>query len=103
VFDGGGKPFHRHIMHNLIGLMGRPCTVHGFRSTFATWVTDCTGYEDVVRETALGHSILGKVARAYTRGDLFEKRRRLMADWAAFCYGEPTAENVTPLRKRADG
>ena len=104
VFTGrAGKPLNRHAMHELLALMGLSFTVHGFRSSFATWVTECTGYEDVVRETALGHSILGKVARAYSRGDLFGKRRRLMADWAAYCANQPVAENVTLLWKSADG
>ena len=104
LFIGGaGKPLNRHAMHDLLGLMGRPCTVHGFRASFATWVTECTGYEDLVRETALGHSILGKVARAYSRGDLFEKRRRLMTDWASYCANRPATENVALLRKRDDG
>jgi integrase len=89
-------------MRELVELMGVPVTVHGFRSSLRDWAAECTGYEHAVCEAALGHSIRGKVERAYRRGDLFEKRRRLMADWAAYCAGQPTTANVTPLRKIAD-
>ena len=36
-------------------------------------------------ELALAHAIGDEVEAAYRRGDLFETRRRLMKDWAAFC------------------
>jgi integrase len=61
-------------------------TVHGFRSTFRDWAAECTDYPREVIEMALAHSIDNKVEAAYRRGDLFEKRRRLMDDWAAFCH-----------------
>jgi integrase len=60
-------------------------TVHGFRSTFSDWAAETTGYQREVVEQALAHTIESKVEAAYRRGDLFEKRRRLMADWAEFC------------------
>jgi len=53
-------------------------TVHGFRSSFRDWAAECTGYAHEVAEMALAHSIENKVERAYRRGDLFEKRRRLI-------------------------
>jgi len=65
--------------------MGRDETVHGFRSTFADWASERTGYPSEVREMALAHTIADKTEKAYRRGDLLEKRRRLMADWANFC------------------
>jgi hypothetical protein len=34
---------------------------------------------------ALAHAIDNKVEAAYRRGDLFEKRNSLMAEWARFC------------------
>ena len=60
-------------------------TAHGFRSTFRDWVAETTAYPPELAEMALAHSIGNKVEAAYRRGDLFEKRRRLMSDWAAFC------------------
>ena len=48
---------------------------------------------------ALAHAIENRVEAAYRRGDLFEKRRRLMADWAQHCAGQ-TGGEVVPLRAR---
>ena len=60
-------------------------TVHGFRSTFRDWAAESTAYPNHVVEQALAHTISNAVEAAYRRGDLFEKRRHLMNDWAAFC------------------
>jgi integrase len=63
-------------------------TVHGFRSSFRDWAAEQTAYPSDVIEMALAHKIANKVEAAYRRGDLFEKRRQLMADWAVFCAGK---------------
>jgi integrase len=60
-------------------------TAHGFRSTFRDWAAEATAYSAELAEMALSHAVGNKVEAAYRRGDLFEKRRRLMNDWAAFC------------------
>ena len=60
-------------------------TVHGFRSTFRDWAAERTNYPREVAEAALAHALRDKVEAAYRRSDLFEKRRRLMDEWAAFC------------------
>jgi hypothetical protein len=42
-----------------------------------------------------------KVEQAYRRGDMFDKRRRLMQQWATFSTTAPAQVrqgNVTPLR-----
>lgn len=65
--------------------MELPVTVHGMRSTFRDWAAEHTEYPREVAEMALAHSISNAVEAAYRRGDLFEKRRNLMADWSAFC------------------
>jgi hypothetical protein len=62
--------------------------VHGFRSVFCDWAADCTGYSHEVAEMALAHTIRNAVERAYRRGDLFDKWRQLMAEWAAYCAGD---------------
>jgi integrase len=62
-------------------------TVHGFRSTFKDWASESTAYPDDVSEMALAHAVKNKVVAAYKRGDLFEKRRRLMSDWASYASG----------------
>ena len=65
-------------------------TVHGFRSTFRDWAAEATAHPNHVVEQALAHTISNAVEAAYRRGDLFEKRRHLMNDWAQFC-GRPRA------------
>jgi integrase len=66
--------------------MGRSdVTAHGFRSSFADWAAEATAYPPEVREMALAHTIQNRAEAAYRRGDLFEKRRQLMADWADYC------------------
>jgi integrase len=85
----------------LLRRMGRgDVTTHGFRSTFRDWAAECTHYPNEVVEMALAHTVGSKVEAAYRRGDLFEKRRRLMADWATFCATLPAAveDNVFQLR-----
>jgi integrase len=74
-------------------------TVHGFRSTFRDWCAETTGYPGEVAEMALSHTVADKVEAAYRRGDLMEKRRRLMEDWAAHCGGPALPTGVVPLRR----
>ena len=69
-------------------------TVHGFRSSFRDWCAD-TGKPREIAEAALAHTV-GGVEGAYFRSDLFERRRRLMADWAAYLSGDDA--KVVPLR-----
>lgn len=61
-------------------------TVHGFRSTFKTWA-DEAGYPDDLSEAALAHVVNDKSKAAYKRGTMLERRREMMAAWAAFCGG----------------
>lgn len=72
------------VLHRLGYKDGR-ATVHGFRSTFRDWAAEQTAYPNHVVEMALAHTIGNKVEAAYRRSDLFEKRRKLMADWARYC------------------
>jgi len=60
-------------------------TVHGFRSTFKTWATECTEHPREAIEISLAHAVGDAVEQAYLRGDLLDKRRKLMDDWAAYC------------------
>ncbi len=91
VFPGGKSGKGTGGLSNMAMLavlkrMERPdLTVHGFRSSFRDWASESTTYQGEVIEAALAHTIESKVEAAYRRGDLFEKRRRLMADWATFC------------------
>jgi integrase len=89
----------------LLRRMGRgDLTAHGFRSTFRTWAAERSNFPREVIEAALAHTIGNKVEAAYQRGDMFEKRRRLMQQWATFCTTAPAQEaqtNVRSLRSRA--
>jgi integrase len=78
----------------------REVTVHGFRSTFRDWAAERTNFSSEVAEMALAHAVADKVEAAYRRGDMFEKRRRLMQQWATFCNAppQPTQANVAQLR-----
>ena len=70
---------------------------HGFRSTFRDWVSETTTHSNEVAEMALAHSIRNKVEAAYRRGDLFEKRRQLMQEWADFVLRQQPSPNVFPI------
>lgn len=117
VFPGGkkGKPLSNAAMSAVIDRMnevdegmplpwvdpkqgGRPITVHGFRSSFRDWAAEATGYPEELAEACLAHTLKNKVQSAYQRGDLFDKRRRLMADWARFCAAPMPAGDVRPMR-----
>jgi integrase len=76
-------------------------TVHGFRSSFRDWAAERTNYPNIVVEAALAHTISSKVEAAYRRTDLFDRRRRLMNDWAAWCARPvPTGATVTAIGAR---
>jgi integrase len=74
---------------------------HGFSSTFRDWASERTNYPRDVAEMALAHAIGDKVEAAYRRGDLFEKRRRMMASWAAFLEKVEATGEVIPINKAA--
>ena len=61
---------------------------HGFRSSFRDWAAEATDHPREVIEAALAHVVQNKVEAAYARSDLFERRRRLMDDWAAYVGNE---------------
>lgn len=104
VFPGErGGPLSGMAMAMLLRRMGTDVTVHGFRSAFRDWSAECTSYAHEVCEMALAHVIGNKAEAAYRRGDMFEKRARLMADWAGHCSkGASAGATVTPIRKAAE-
>lgn len=82
-------------------IMGARLAVpHGMRSTFKDWVSETTNYPNFVSEAALWHAVADKVEAAYRRGDLFEKRRRLMNDWAKYCALPKRDASVADLNER---
>ena len=105
VFPGGkpGKPLSNMAFLMLLRRMDRgDLTAHGFRATFKTWASERTGSQNEIVEAALAHVVGSKVEQAYRRGDMFEKRHRLMQQWATFCTtasAQGTASNVAPIRQ----
>lgn len=105
VFHGqkAGKPISHWTMLQVLKRMGRgDVTIHGFRSTFRDWTSERTSYPRDVCEMALAHTVGDQVEAAYRRGDLFEKRARLMAEWATHCENTKRAgADVIPLQGAA--
>jgi integrase len=93
VFPGmrEGSHLSNMAMLELLRGMGKAFTVHGFRSTFRDWAAEKTNAPREVCEMALAHTIGDKTEAAYRRGDLFEKRRKLMNDWARYASKPITA------------
>jgi integrase len=85
VFPGYRGPLSNMAFLAILKRMKRrDITPHGFRSTFRDWAAETTSHPSDVVEMALAHTIGNKVEAAYRRGDLFEKRRDLMDEWATF-------------------
>jgi integrase len=110
-----GKPVSEHVfparnrrghlgtfaMHALLTRMGwlDRTTTHGIRSAFKTWATERTNYPREVVELCLSHVQGDPLERAYQRGDILDKRRRLMQEWADFCHGiHQQGDNVVPIK-----
>lgn len=82
-----GGPLSDMALTAVMRRMGTEAVPHGFRSTFRDWASEKTNYPREVAEMALAHTIGDKVEAAYRRGDLFDKRTKMMADWAKFAGG----------------
>ena len=87
------------MLEVLRDLAGR-VTVHGTtRAAFRTWASEQTAFADEVVEQSLAHTIPDATVRAYKRTDLFERRRQLMDQWAAYCAKPFAAGDVVPMRR----
>ena len=80
--------------------MGVAAVPHGFRSTFRDWAAERTAFPAEMAELALAHAIGNKVEAAYRRGDMFERRRRMMSDWAAFLGKVETKSQVVGINSK---
>jgi integrase len=102
VFPGAKarRSLSKLAMSDVLARMKRQdITVHGFRSTFRDWAADQTAYPKDVAEMALGHAIADKAEAAYRRGDMLDRRRRLMDEWATFCGTVAKAGKVVPIMR----
>ena len=79
-----GKPLSDVTLSKLLRELGIPAVPHGFRSSFRDWAAEKTNHPREVMEAALAHVVHNQTEAAYARSDLFEHRRKLMDDWAAY-------------------
>ena len=97
IFPGTrvGKPLSDMTLSKLMRDLGLDGVPHGFRSSFRDWAAECTNASREVMEAALAHTVRNTVEAAYSRTDLFERRRTLMDQWASYLDG--TAGAVVPM------
>jgi integrase len=96
VFPGRNGPLGHNAMLRVLATLGHTeVDVHGFRSTFRDWTAETTAYPREVAEMALAHTVGNHAEAAYRRGDLFEKRRALMQDWALHLHQAAADRNPT--------
>jgi integrase len=97
--DVPGRPVHGASVAGIAKrLASADITLHGFRSSFRDWAAERTSFPHEVAEMALAHAIPSAVEKAYRRGDLFEKRRRLMEAWADYCIKPTSTSKVISIR-----
>ena len=92
-----GKPMSDMTLTTLLRRLkvADRATVHGFRSAFRDWAAECTYAPHAVMELSLAHAVGNAVEAAYARSDLFDRRRTLMDQWAAYLEGPAGA--VVPM------
>ncbi len=94
-----GRPLSDTTLAAVLKRLKVDATVHGMRSTFRDWCEEMTSFPHEVKEAALAHTVRNAVERAYRRGDLFDKRRDLMDQWARFCLSAGSKGDVVELRR----
>ena len=80
----GGKPISITRLPRLLRSLEIGAVPHGFRSSFRDWAAEETNHPREVVEAALAHVVGNQTEAAYARSDLFERRRRLMDEWAGY-------------------
>ena len=100
VFSDAGQPLPVNAMLTTLRRVASAdgATVHGFRSAFSSWAAEAGWPADIV-ESSLAHAVGDRVARAYQRSDVLQRRRALMEAWARVCAGAETTADVVPLRQ----
>ncbi|TVO53173.1 DUF4102 domain-containing protein [Denitromonas halophila] len=95
IFPGrdAGRPLSDMSLTAVLKRMKRPVTMHGFRSSFRDWAAEISNYPKEMADMALAHKVADKVEAAYRRGDMVQKRRAMMQDWADYCEVKDAEEN----------
>ena len=86
-----GRALSDRTLSDLLRELGIAAVPHGFRSSFRDWAGECSSAPREVMEAALAH-VVGGVEGAYARSTLFERRRKLMSDWAAYLANDAGRE-----------
>jgi integrase len=89
-----GEPWSATALRAVMQRMGYSATPHGFRSSFSDWAHECTAHSNHAIELSLAHSIGAAAEKAYRRGDMLMKRRRLMEAWAKYCTAPPMVQKA---------
>jgi integrase len=74
---------------------GQLITVHGFRGCFKTWTTEKTDTDWLTGEMALAHKIKDKSSATYQKGQLIDKRRRLMQKYSDYACATSQSKVVS--------
>lgn len=88
-----GKPMSDSTISKLLRDNKVGTTPHGLRSSFRDWAAECTDVPREIAEFALAHVVGDEAELAYRRTDYFERRRKLMEDWAEYLLGSPQPES----------
>jgi len=101
--DGSFNSISTGTMSAVLKRMGiKGATVHGFRSSFRTWASDCTHHDRETCEAALAHAIGDKVEQAYDRAERLQKRNALLQDWENYCFSTPVErQNIIPFGRKS--
>lgn len=101
--DKKGAPLSNMAMLELLDGMGySEITVHGFRSTFQDWAEEYGEYPEVLADKAIAHKTSNKARRAYQRGDMLERRRKMMDHWSQYCARvSASVVSITPPKVQA--
>jgi integrase len=102
LFAGDDGPLSNMALLECLRGLRPGLTVHGFRSTFKDWASEQTAYPNELSEMALAHTVSDKVEAAYRRGDMREKRKRLMDDWARFAnHPSSSTSKIVAIRGKS--
>jgi integrase len=82
-------------------LTNKEIVVHGFRSTFRTWVSEATNFPSEIAEAALAHNNPNKVEASYLRSNQYQNRINLMNHFAQLAEGQLDSSQVLPFRSAA--
>ena len=104
---GSGKPMNGKTLTELLDKIGirDEATVHGFRSTFRVWASECTDADHAVMQLSIAHVVGDKVVQAYDGADLLQKRRDLMEQWGAYACGSAECDPArcsSPKRRKRE-